>query len=78
MPAKTGKPTVVIFDDKWSFLHFLVGTISGFFGYHIIWLLYIMYELIEFVRKRDTIAGDAFEFMLGYGFGAMIAHTCTM
>jgi len=69
------KPTVVIFDDKWSLLHFAVGALAGFFGFPGLWLVYIMYELIEFVRKRDTIAGDAFEFLIGYGFGAMIKHT---
>ena len=45
----------------------------GMLGLVFGWILYAIYEVIDYVRKRDTIAGDYFEFLIGYATGAMIA-----
>ena len=67
------KYKVTIFDDRWSILHFLFGVACGVLGLVFGWIIYAIYEVIDYVRKRDTIAGDYFEFLAGYATGAMIA-----
>jgi len=69
------KYRVTIFDDLFSIGHLVFGILCGLLGLTAAWILYTVYELVEYVRKRDTIAGDLFEFLVGYAVGAMLRDT---
>lgn len=65
---------VVLFDDWFSIGHFILGFLT-FFSSKFAWI-FIFYELIEFLYKKEEKAknfvGDLIEFFLGIAFGCLL------
>ena len=63
------KRTVIMFDDRASLLHFILGLVAGYLLLYWVWPIYFIYEAIEWFYKRDNFVGDLCEYLLGFAFG---------
>lgn len=60
-----------IFDDFFSFIHLVIGFIAGIFHLWILWDIFIFYQVLEWLYKKDCFWCDCIEFIVGYGFAAL-------
>lgn len=57
-----------VFDDWYSYFHALLGLVSACMKIqHVVFPIYMLYQIIEWRLKHDNIVSDVIEYFAGAG-----------